>query len=103
VIYYDYDYNKEPIMADETKKDEIVTVNHPDGSVSTMKRTVVTAPDGTMVKEGFGVTSTDHNEQDEDGNPKVSVHVGPVHSDVFPGPMPVHLTPEEIIASERVN
>ena len=90
-------------MADNTANDEIVTVNHPDGSVSTMQRTVVTAPDGTMVKEGFGVTSTDHGVQDEDGNQKVSVHVGPIHSDQFPGPMPVHLTPEEIIASERVN
>ena len=90
-------------MAEDTKNDEVVTVSHPDGSTSEMKRTVVTKPDGTVVKDAFGITTTDHHETDKDGNPKISVHVGPAHSDTMPGPMPVHLTPEEKIASERVN
>ena len=88
-------------MADTTN-DEIVTVNHPDGSVSTMRRTVITKSDGTIAKENFGVTQTDHKVTDEEGNPKISTHIGPSHSDTVPGPMPIHLTPEEINASEIV-
>lgn len=89
-------------MAEDTANDVVVVVSHPDGSTSTMKRTEVTKPDGTVLREGFGVTTTDHNETDDEGNPKISVHVGPIHSDEMPGPMPIHLTPEEVIASEAV-
>lgn len=103
-VNFKYAYKKGFMMADveDTPNDVVVTVNHPDGSVSEMRHTEVTKPDGTVIPEGFGITTTDHNEVDDEGNPKISVHVGPVHSDAIPGPMPIHLTPEEVIASEVV-
>lgn len=57
-----------PTITEEEKEFQIT---HPDGSMSTIKGKVVT---------------TDHGETDEEGNPKVSVHValsGPV--------MPTHV------------
>lgn len=59
-----------------TEEEKEFNVTHPDGSQSTIK--------GKLI-------STDHGETDEDGNPKISVHValsGPI--------MPVHvLNPED--------
>ena len=77
--------------------EKTITLNHPDGSTSTVTSGVTLNQNGAMI--AGGVTVTDHKTTDEEGNPKISVHVGPAHSEDIPGPMPVHLTDEEKAAS----
>lgn len=59
-------------MAETTTEEEKeFQINHEDGSISTVTGRLIT---------------TDHGVTDEDGNPKISVHVS-LHQDLSPGPV----------------
>lgn len=73
-------------MAEEiTTEEKTFTVTHADGTVSTVQGTV---------------TTTHHGETDEDGNPKISVHIGATPL-TEPAPAPVHLIEGDIITEKE--
>lgn len=72
-----------------------------DETVTTEEREfTVTHADGTTSQVLGTVTTTDHGVTDEEGNPKVSVHIGatPVGT---PAPAPVHLLPGDVLTENQ--
>ena len=60
------------------------------------KEFTVQHADGTVSKVLGTITTTNHGETDEEGNPKISVHIGASPA-TQPAPAPIHLTKGDVI------